>query len=265
MNKYLKFENLTDFWSKAFSESTAYRKSSRDDSFFNLDWYGNSTWSQAKQIAQQGWLEALPEIEKYRIVLNEMIADKLVSYLPVYAFQGRVIEMGNYLANDPEHFIIRDYNEQVNEGKIITLVCSVSFSAAICSETIIQRGAMICALVDALEYSGYRVELICNHNSKSGSYSFEVDVVVKKANQGLQMAEIVFCLAHPAMLRRMMFSVAEQEGWSDLVSNYGYPFTATEKGSLCINEIFSSVVPDKEAVDWVLKTLSQQGIVVKKV
>jgi len=48
------------------------------------------------------------------------------------------------------------------------------------------------------------------------------------------MSDLAFCLAHPAMLRRIMFSVAELEGWSDFVYNYGYPAEASDKGDISL-------------------------------
>jgi hypothetical protein len=87
-----------------------------------------------------------------------------------------------------------------------------------------------------------------------------VDITLKKANQPLQMVEFAFCLAHPAMLRRMMFSVAELEGWADYSSCYGYPAKATNKGALYLEEVFSKEVSNEEAIEWILLELKKLGI-----
>lgn len=132
---------------------------------------------------------------------------------------------------------------------------------------------MVCALVDAIESAGYRAEIICNlATSKYGMDRngdnkemgwFEVDVTVKKANQHLNRTQLAFCLAHPAMLRRVMLSVAEIEGWSDYASNYGSPATATDKGDLYIEEIFTGEISNNEAIEWVLSELNKLGIQIK--
>lgn len=72
--------------------------------------------------------------------------------------------------------------------------------------------------------------------------------------------ELAFCLAHPAMLRRLLFSVAEIEGWSDYAQNYGYPATATNKGDLYIEELFSGVISDSKAIDWIISELEKLGV-----
>jgi len=178
------------------------------------------------------------------------------------------------LINDPECFITKEHDENDQQGKIITIVCSIGFSAAISPETIIQRGAMVCVLIDAIEYAGYRAEVICNKATSNSSFLrdgsnkdngwLEVDVTIKKANQPLNRIELAFCLAHPAMLRKLMFSVAEIEGWSDFAYCYGYSSKATNKGDIYIEEVFSGVVSDDKAINWIIRELQKLGITIEK-
>lgn len=268
-DKHLIFENLSGFWRYAMQESRSRTKSSRD---FRAQWSGSVTWEEAKELALRGWKEGLQEIEKFRALISPIIAEKVVRFQQTYAVSGYSVDVGAYLANDPECFISRVFEERNYPGKIITIVCSVSFSAAISPETVIQRGAMICALIDAIEYAGHRAEVICNDASTVSDGSdyrlgnrkergwFEVDVTVKKSGQPLEMIELAFCLAHPAMLRRIMFSVAEIAGWADFTSKYGYPAEATNKGDIYIPEIFSGVVSDEKAIEWVLEKLRKLEI-----
>lgn len=71
---------------------------------------------------------------------------------------------------------------------------------------------------------------------------------------------MAFCLAHPAMLRRFMFSVAELEGWADYAHAYGIPDEATDKGDLYIDEIYSYIVPNSQAINWVTEKLKKLGV-----
>jgi hypothetical protein len=270
INKALVFEDLASFWKYAMMESTAYKKSSREN--YNLEWSGGLTWEQAKNMAKRGWPEGLEEVEKYKAQITPIIAEKVLRPQQIFAISGYFVDVGSFLANEPECFITREFEERNYPGRIYKLVCSIAFSAAIKPEAIIQRGAMVCALVDAIEYAGNRVEVICNHACSSSDSSearigkrktdgwFEVSVTIKKASQPLELSDLAFCLAHPAMLRRIMFSVAELNGWSDFAHNYGYPAEATDKGDLYIREVFSGVVPDEEAISWVLKELEQLGV-----
>lgn len=270
INKELYFEDLSSFWRYAMQDSNAYRKSSREN--HSLQWSGGLTWEEAKQMAISGWRDGMNEIEKYRAQILPIIAEKVLRPQQIYAIAGYTVDIGNFLANEPECFIAREYEEKNYPGRIYKIVCSISFSAAIKPETIIQRGAMICALIDAIEFAGHRAEVICNDAMSAGDYEeyregrnkergwFETSVTVKKSTQPLEMTDLAFCLAHPAMLRKMMFSVCELNGWSDFANNYGYPAEATDKGDIYIREVFSGTVPDEQAITWVLTELEKLRI-----
>jgi hypothetical protein len=274
INKELYFEDLSQFWQYSMQESKALRKSSREND--NIRWSGGLTWEQAKTMAINGWREGMLEIDKYRVQLLPIIAEKVLRPIQVSSIAGYNVNVGNFLANDPECFITHEYDERNYPGKIYKIVCSISSSAAIGPEVIIQRGAMICALIDAIEFAGHRVEVICNDAMSASSYDttrkgqnkdqgwLEISVTVKKSSQPVEMTDLAFCLAHPAMLRRMMFSVAELTGWSDFARNYGYPAEATDKGDIYLREIFSETVPDNQAIKWVFEELTNLGINIEK-
>jgi hypothetical protein len=273
-NKHIIFDDLSAFWTHAMKDSRAYHKSSRSH---NNRWSGGATWDESKVMALKGWREGLREIEKFRARITPFIAEKVLRYQQTFAVSGYNVDVGSYLANDPECFVSRIFEERNYPGKIFKIVCSISFSASISPETIIQRGAMICVLIDAIEYAGHRAEVVCNDAScsrdsrerREGKFKnqgwFEVDVTLKKADQPLEMVELAFCLAHPAMLRRIMFSIAELEGWSDYAREYGFPAKATHRGDIYIQEVYSDEVSDQQAVNWVLNELEKLGIDLVKV
>lgn len=274
INKELYFDDLQTFWDYAMRESRAYNKSSRNQN--NLSWYGKVTWKEAKHLALCGWQNGLNEIHKYVAEMSPIITEHVFRPYPINAINGFAVDVGAFLSNNPECFFNRYFEETKSPGKVIKLVSSISVSCSITPQVIIQRGAMICALIDAIEYAGNRVEVVCNWSASSSEDEssrkglnkrngwFEVGVSVKKAGQPLDMCTLAFCLAHPAMLRRIMFSVAEIEGWSDFSSCYGYPASATDKGDLYIEEIFSGTVPNDKAIEWVFNKLSELGIKIEK-
>jgi len=270
MNSKLEFNDLAEFWNYSMQDSKAGLKQSR--SADNLEWSGGLTWEQAKAMARSGWVDGMKKIEKYRVQIFNKIAEKILKADPVNTVSGYNVEVGRFLAGQPDCFTAKDLFEKNYPGRIYKIVCSVSFSAAIKPETIIQRGAMICAMIDAIEFAGHRAEVICNSVMSAGqpeNYSkaksknlgwMEISVVIKKSTQPIEMTDLAFCLAHPAMLRRIMFSVAEIEGWSDFISNYGYPAEASDKGDIYLREIFSEKIPDEKAINWVLEELGKLGI-----
>jgi hypothetical protein len=272
INKQLSFEDLSEFWKYSFQDSQARKTDSRINSDLILDWSGGLTWEHAKQMARSGWQEGMQEIDKYRAKIVPIITEKVLRPKQIYSVAGYNVDVGSFMANEPECFISREYEERNYPGQIYKIVVSISVSASIEPETIIQRGAMICALIDAIEFAGHRAEVICNFAVSAGNSEidkqgknkelgwFEVSVTVKKTSQPLEMSDLAFCLSHPAMLRRIMFSAAELEGWSDFIFNYGFPAEASEQGDIYIKEINSGVVPDEEAIEWVLSEFRKHGI-----
>lgn len=275
INKHLVFDDLCSFWRCAFQDSKARRRDSRYDS--PSDWDGNVSWENAKRLAVSGWDEGLNEIDKVVAEMSPLISDKVLRPTLEYQVVGCNLDVGRYLSGDPECFQVKKQEVDAGAGRIITLVCSISCSADISSKTIIQKGAMVCALVDALECSGNRVEVVCNsasskysnqHSRQGGNKAsgwIEVDITLKKANQSLNLAELAFCLGHPAMFRRMVFSMRELVGWSDFSHNYGYSSIATNRGDLYIGEIFSGTVHNSKAIAWVLEQLSILGVEIEYV
>lgn len=270
IHEELHFLDLHEFWEYCMQGSSSINRESRSN--YNLEWSGGLTWEEAKTMAISGWIGGMEKIEKYRASILPIIASKVLRVQPVYAIAGYVVDVGSYLANQPECFINREFEERNYPGRIYKIVCSIAVSAAISPETIIQRGAMVCALVDAIEYAGHRAEVICNQSTsnrhedearkgqRKDSGWFEVSVTVKKASQPLEMTDLAFCLAHPAMFRRMMFSAMEIEGWADSIHAYGYPSEATDQGDIYVNEIFSGTVPDEKAISWVMEELKKLGV-----
>ncbi len=273
VNKELYFDDLEKFWNYAMRDSSSRHKDSRNVA---CDWNGKISWEETKKMARKGWVDGMKEIQKYTACIEPQICQQVMRPNPINAINGYSVDVGAYLSNIPECFHNREMVIQKSPGKIIKIVCSISASCAIKPEIIIQKGALVCALIDAIEYAGYRAEVICNESTSYGSDAasrrgecktngwMEISVVVKKANQSLDMCDLAFCLAHPAMLRRIMFSVMELNGWADFAIAYGYPAEATNKGDLYIREIFSETVSNSEAIAWVIQQLSDLGIMIDK-
>ena len=256
---YSRYEDYSSFLIQAFKESSSSRKGSRRDT--DLSWYGGATWDQACILAKAGWIEGMDMIEMYRCKITPMITDTILRPVPIDNIHGFAVNVGAFLSNMPECFHDREYERRNYPGRLFTLVVSCAYSCGVDTDIVIQRGAMVCALIDAMEYAGNRVEVICNEAVYYGGCKNEVDVVLKKHDQPLDLSQLAFCLAHPAMLRRLMFSINEQSGWADLSrGSYGIPDEASDKGDLYIDEINSGKISDSEAIEWLNDKLKSCGI-----
>ena len=253
------FRDLFSFYRYSMRESNSSKKVSRKST--DLDWYGGVTWDEACSLATHGWEKGLEEIECYRVELYENIVNTIPTQAIAHDVSGYAVDVGAYLSNDPACFLRRDIVESVAKTRIVRVVVSLSASASVKPEIIIKRGAMICAMVDAMEQAGYSVEIVGNEHTKSYRATSETNIVLKQSNQPLNVSCLAFCLAHPAMLRRMLFSLKELIGWADYSDAYGIPIDATNQGDIYFGAICADRSPStREMTETILSKMKLFGI-----
>lgn len=120
---------------------------------------------------------------------------------------------------------------------------------------------MICAIADAIEQSGYSVEIIGNEAVESRGINSEINIVLKQSTYALNVSSLAFCLAHPAMLRRLLFSAEEKTGWADFAYAYGTPIDASDPGDIYFGAIRTSVSPSiEDMTEEILSKMKDIGI-----
>ncbi len=237
----------------------------RDESFT-----GTESWDQCLEIARNGWAEG----EARTSAISATILDKVTGLIEheqvVYDVEGIGLDVATYLNGEPECW--QRFDTEITEGqgtKHVKIVFNATVSGGISKNIIEARGATVAALVQALEFAGTRVELwvlaICTADWKSKGPDYEARVLVKAADQELDMSRVAFALAHPSMLRRLGFACMESHevAAKELSLGYGNPQRAVDKGDLYID---SGTLGEAQwektssAVEWVLKQLTAQGV-----
>ena len=139
----------------------------------------------------------------------------------------------------------------------------------------IKKGAAITALVDALESHGKRVIVDTMSCTTRGGKSAETWVRVKDSDAPVQLANLVYMLAHPSTLRRLMFNAWEHHearvrrlmGFTT-VGTYGTPSECVreKRGDIYIDSMnaYMKTWNTNEVMPWLLGKLSDQGIYAEK-
>jgi hypothetical protein len=91
----------------------------------------------------------------------------------------------------------------------VRIAVNMSASAGVDAEHIINRGAAIVTLIDRIQLSGRRVELIAIKHGYSRNDKFVWSVTVKRPEEPVNMDRIGLAFATPIMLRRYFFRVME--------------------------------------------------------
>lgn len=140
---------------------------------------------------------------------------------------GGVPNVGAYLAGAP-NAMYQVSKKQAKGRPYVHLYMPISYSATIDANVAFDRGCALVAVADALESAGCRVKITLTRTSAL-SYSHRVCMrfMVKNYGDRLDVDQLIFTAAHPAMLRRLCFGLQERsrvsQVWKQTTSNYGVP------------------------------------------
>lgn len=179
-------------------------------------WAGTDTFEQAVELATKGWAEGAERALGMRASIDSAVREIVAARQSQYAWDvtGDVVDVGKYLGGEPECFLTTVDDGESSTGKVVRLVANLAASGAVSTDSLFARGAVILAAVDIMESLGRRVELWIAHGSRgSGSVGvFQQFVQIKPAHQPLDPDRVAYCLCHASCLRRLAFSVMEQNG-----------------------------------------------------
>ena len=106
------------------------------------------------------------------------------------------------------HMMFMD-DEDAKPLPIVRIFCDIGAVWYTSTEAMIRKGAAVVALIDQIERSGQRVELIATQISKTHRQYDEqhIFITVKQPDEPLDLDRISFAVAHPSMLRRVGFRI----------------------------------------------------------
>ena len=183
---------------------------------------GTRTFDEAVQIAISGWDEGRDAIGSG----VEFAKAKQASFKRPdweYGVAGQRACVPSYCAGVPNHMVWMDDTSNRNAMPIVKIYADVGATWFTSAEAMTRKGSAIVALIDQIEQSGQRVELIaCKRNDTSGYEHKEqrIFITVKRADEVVDLDRIAFALAHPSMNRRITFRIMELN-YSKRVSGYG--------------------------------------------
>ncbi len=242
------------------------------------------TLPEAIDLLETGWPEGIDKIEKLAAKLDEEIIKILHVPEVSYDVTGDQLDVGRYVAGEPEDFMTMTPAEIEDTPKILHLVVNVCASAGISGDTLIRKGAAVVSLVDALEKHGKRLTVdVVASSSLRGRFGYGsstrdaiVRIRVKESWDPVNLANLVYTLAHPSTLRRLMFRTWEHMSDEDRKTGGFYDgggygrveelSNPEDKGDIYIEGMdlrLRTWHPD-EAIPWLLSKLSDQGIYAEK-
>ena len=174
------------------------------DAVADDDWYGSKTWDEAMQYAVTGHAVARAALEAVAVKQTTSL-EPLWDTAPVGAFAC----IPAYAAGVPEDMFTMSELAPPTQSPIVRIVVNMSASAGVDPGHIVNRGAAIVTLIDRIQSTGRRVELIAVKHGYWRKDKYVWTVTVKRPEEPIDMDRVGLCFATPIMLRRFFFRVME--------------------------------------------------------
>lgn len=173
---------------------------------------GSASLKDAADLAIKGWDECRPQVDALLSDLQDRINNVMSDhYVVQHDVSGADVDMGMFMAGEPECMMQFVSEPQARMGRVVKVLVNGVTNASTDPNNIIKRGVSVLALVNTLHLMGVGIELwfeSCITGTDRKAYS--TCVKLHDSSQPLDIDNVMFALAHPSMLRRLVFSVQEQ-------------------------------------------------------
>ena len=168
------------------------------------EWSGSKNWQEALDYAINGHPVGRTKIEA---ALPKVTSEPepLWDVAPVGAFAC----IPAHAAGVPEDMFIPTEDAPLVSPPIVRIAVNMSASAGVNPQDIVNRGIAIVSLIDRIQASGRRVELIVIKHGHCHGEKFIWKVTVKRPEEPIDMDRVGLVFATPIMMRRFFFRVME--------------------------------------------------------
>ena len=143
----------------AFPEDRASRR--QGDRHHGVIEMGTASFEEAQRLAGAGWPEGLARVKTLADMLVMQVFDQVQRKVLTTSVAGGAVSVGRFLSGRPDCFI--RWSPDVvatGRGPVIRVVYNTGASAAISADRMFRRGSAAVVLIDVLERSGRRVEVM---------------------------------------------------------------------------------------------------------
>jgi len=199
---YRDFDSVAAFARRA--ERSGYRSSSSDR------WAGGSLSDAVSMATGDGWEGSLETIEAARLAGSATGHDLET----IHDVAGSSIDMVRFIEGEPECML--DSFLTAPKNPVVSMIVPVCYSSATNTETVLNRGAVIAAVIEWARANGTVVEVYAmdarTFGTKRNGVNRFVYTVFCGDSRGVYDPRVVaYSVAHPTMLRRLGFACAGGE------------------------------------------------------
>ena len=245
--KVVSFNSLGEFSDYiTFTPTNASFDGVRLSSFEGAEYFTKTeSFEEAMKLFREGW-----SVEAQDLVIKLAEAEKKAQAQSVnrrcYDVAGGFVSVPRYIQGKP-NCMIRMKKQQIKQ-RVIDVYKSIDYSGSTSADTIIEESIKAMQLVKRIESMGVRANLFITIGVKtfSNTYKVIVNIKVKDASEKLNVSKLAFPLAHPSMLRRLMFRFIEVSNYTNstkYVYSYGKVVKAREMREALVCESGTYFLP----------------------
>ena len=238
------------------------------------DFSGVASWDEAATLATAGWPEGRAEVARFGAKITDAVRGRMRAVAFESAEYGPIFDIGAFIQDDPYCFLRPFETDALSSGRgIVKVVVSLGARADVTRSVYTMRGAAMVAIVDTLESTGRRVDLVGTY-SAIGNRGGRMDIAVqlKRPDQMMSPNVMAFALAHPASLRRVGFAIREnapadiRRAFMGTSANGGscasttHPLAAKADIALGPAYVESQWFDETAAAEYVVDILAKQGV-----
>ena len=237
IQKFYEWEQFLNWvdWSGKEDRRDSHRISDKDYKFTHT-W----TFQDAMNLARYGWAEGVSKIQQFEKLDLPTHETFMQNYdiQTEYSVAGGSVNIGRYLSGMPDcmrHMHTLNHHALPSRVQKIMIIGTSPSSAS--ADEILKHGYKIYQIIEALEMANIQTDITLAYSAKnynteqiSDDCFYETYIKIKKAEDVLYPEKILFCVAHPAMFRRLVFSENERNSYDirmtyrfyeDVGSRYG--------------------------------------------
>ena len=201
-----------------------YRRASHRIGDKNYKYSRTLTFQDAVNLARYGWHEGVSKIQQFEKLDLPTHETFMQNYdiQTAYSVAGGSVNIGRYLAGMPDCMRhMRMINNHALPSRVQKIIIISNSSGRVLADEILKYGYKIYQIIEALEMANIQTDITLafaakNYNTEQISdYCFyETYIKIKKAEDVLCPEKILFCVAHPAMFRRLVLSENERNSFA---------------------------------------------------
>jgi hypothetical protein len=260
------FESLGDFLKASRLPSLSGAVSSKREGRDEEEFSGTRNFEQALDLAEKGWAEG-----RNKLMTAMATAQASPAFTPAITMDvaGAYPIAALAAAGDPCSMVdLAPVEDRVRP--VVRLLIQRAGSAAYDVKEFMNYGAAIMSYVEGLEGAGFRCEItVCFASDFHSDGDQFMTVLVKRAEEPIELDRMAFVMVHPSMFRRIAFAVCEAtEGLSDVLSRNAYGYSRNprkeeaERGQ-CIIPGINSIEPGNKALKTPAACLKHIGPVIE--